>query len=177
MWNLKKQVIKFLSVTALIFLIFVSSAAAGEKRELIFYQTHTGERLTVIYKINVDYVPAALKQIDHLMRDHRYNKEHPIDPKLLDYLNDLLSAVNNHGEVNIISGYRSPETNQMLRSNGGGGVAKASLHMQGKALDFRLPGTDLKTLRDAALSMKRGGVGYYPEFDFIQIDTGRVRFW
>lgn len=177
MRNLKKQVIRFLSVTALIFLIFASPAAAGEKRELIFYQTHTGERLTVIYKINGDYVPEALKKIDHIMRDHRKNKEHAIDPKLLDYLYDLLSAVNNHGEVHIISCYRSPETNQMLRSHGGGGVAKGSLHMQGKALDFRLPGTNTNTLRDAALSMKRGGVGYYPDLDFIQIDTGRVRFW
>jgi len=182
MRNSKTFVHNFFPFPGLIFLLLlsgllVSSAYAENQRELSLYQTHTGERLSVTYKINGHYVPEALKKIDHIMRDHRKNKEHPIDPKLLDYLYDLLTAVNNHGEVHIISCYRSPETNQRLRSQGEGGVAKGSLHMQGKALDLRLPGTDTKTLRDTALSMKRGGVGYYPKLDFIQIDTGRVRFW
>ncbi len=177
MRNFKLWMIKSIFFSGLITLFVISSVAAGEKRELSLYQTHTGERLTVIYKINGNYLPEALKNIDHIMRDHRKNKEHPIDPKLLDYLYDLLTAVNNHGEVHIISCYRSPDTNKMLRSQGEGGVAKGSLHMQGKALDFRLPGTSTKTLRDAALSMKQGGVGYYPDLNFIQIDTGRVRFW
>jgi len=182
MQNFKTFIHNLFSFTGLIFLIMVSrllvsSACAEDQLDLSFYQTHTGERLTVTYKINGNYVPESLKKIDHIMRDHRKNKKYSIDPELLDYLYDLLSAVNNHGEVHIISCYRSPETNQRLRSQGEGGVAKGSLHMQGKALDFRLMDTDTKTLRDTALSMKRGGVGYYPKLDFIQIDTGRVRFW
>ena len=174
---LKTFIVHALPLFGLIFIALVSSAAADDKRSLSFYQTHTGERLTITYQVNGNYEPEALKKINHIMRDHRNNKEHPIDPKLIDYLFDLLTAVNNHGKVHIISGYRSPDTNKMLRSQGEGGVAKGSLHMQGKALDCRLPGTDTKTLRETALSMKRGGVGYYPDLDFIQIDTGRVRFW
>jgi uncharacterized protein YcbK (DUF882 family) len=94
----------------------------------------------------------------------------------MDYLYDLLTEVGNHGEVHIISGYRAPETNTKLRKRSKG-VAAGSLHMQGKALDFRLPGTDTAVLRDKALAMKQGGVGYYKKSDFIQIDTGRVRRW
>jgi uncharacterized protein YcbK (DUF882 family) len=101
---------------------------------------------------------------------------HPIDPKLLDFLYDLLTEVSFDGDVHIISGYRSPESNIKLRKQSNG-VADRSLHLKGKALDFRLPGIDTKRLRDTALSMKRGGVGYYKRLDFIHIDTGRVRFW
>jgi len=148
----------------------------GEDRRLSFYNTHTSEHIEVIYKKGEDYNPQALEKINYIFRDHRADKVHPIDPALLDYLYDLLSKVDYHGKVHIISGYRSPETNKKLRKNGSG-VAAGSLHMQGKALDFRLPGINTKTLRDTALDMKRGGVGYYKKLDFIQIDTGRVRFW
>ena len=110
------------------------------------------------------------------MRDHRSGDVHPIDPKLMDYLYDLLTEVDNHGEVHIISGYRAPKTNAKLRKRSKG-VAAGSLHKKGKALDFRLPGTDTAVLRDNALTMKRGGVGYYQKSDFIQIDTGRFRRW
>ena len=99
-----------------------------------------------------------------------------MDPKLLDFLYELLKELDYQGEIHIISGYRSPETNESLR-NQSSGIAKHSLHMQGKALDFRLPGVDTKTLRDKAHAMKRGGVGYYNKLDFIHIDTGRVRVW
>jgi uncharacterized protein YcbK (DUF882 family) len=159
-------------------LITLSSAMsfAAEDRKLSFYNTHTRERLTVIYKNAQGYNPEALKKINHILRDHRTGDIHPIDSKLMDYLYDLLTAVGNHGEVHIISGYRSPKTNKKLRQNSKGVVA-GSLHMQGKALDFRLPGTDTAVLRDKALAMKRGGVGYYKKSDFIQIDTGRVRRW
>ncbi len=156
----------------------VQPGAHAEERTLSFYQTHTKERLVVTYKKDGAYVQDALRKVDYLLRDHRTNAVHPIDPALLDYLYDLLSEVNDRGEVHIISGYRSPETNGKLRArNENSGVAKHSLHMLGKALDFRFPGTSTKRLRDAALAMKRGGVGYYPRLDFIQIDTGRVRFW
>ena len=145
-------------------------------RQFSFYSTHTHERLTVVYKNGERYVPEALKKIDYILRDHRTGEIHVIDPDLLDYLYDLLTAVGNHGEVHIISGYRSPKTNKKLRKKSNG-VAAGSLHMQGKALDFRLPGTPTTVLRDKALALKRGGVGYYKKSDFIQIDTGRFRSW
>ena len=117
-----------------------------------------------------------MEKISKILRDHRSGDIHPIDPKLMDFLYDLLTKVDNHSEVHIISGYRSPATNKKLRQRSKG-VASRSLHMQGKALDFRLPGTDTALLRDTARKMKRGGVGYYKKSDFIQIDTGRVRNW
>jgi uncharacterized protein YcbK (DUF882 family) len=159
-------------------LITLSSAMSfvAEDRKLSFYNTHTHERLTVIYKRDGNYIPEALKKICKILRDHRSGDIYDMDPELMDYLYDLLTEVGNHGEVHIISGYRSPKTNNKLRQNSNG-VAKGSLHMQGKALDFRLPGTDTAVLRDKALAMKRGGVGYYKKSDFIQIDTGRVRHW
>ena len=146
------------------------------ERSLFFYNTHTHERLTVIYKKGDAYIQEALGKINTILRDHRTGDIHPIDPKLIDFLYDLLSEVDNHGEVHIISGYRSPVTNKKLRGRSKG-VAAGSLHMQGKALDFRLPGTDTAVLRDTARAMKRGGVGYYKKLDFVQIDTGRVRTW
>ena len=146
------------------------------KRRLSFYNTHTAERLSLTYKENDTYIPDAMDKISKILRDHRSGDIHPIDPKLMDFLYDLLSKVDNHSEVHIISGYRSPATNKKLRQ-ASKGVASKSLHMQGKALDFRLPGTDTAILRDKARAMKRGGVGYYRKLDFIQIDTGRVRFW
>ena len=149
---------------------------AETERSLSFYNTHTHERLTVIYKKGDTYIQDALDKIKMILRDHRTGDIHPIDPKLMDFLYDLLAKVDNHGEVHIISGYRSPATNKKLRGRSKG-VAAGSLHMQGKALDFRLPGTDTAVLRDAARAMKRGGVGYYRKSDFVQIDTGRVRTW
>jgi uncharacterized protein YcbK (DUF882 family) len=157
----------------------VSSLAADEsnqERRLSFYNTHTHERLTVVYRNGGHYIPAALGKIDYILRDHRANEIHAMDPGLMDFLYDLLTAVANHGDVHIISGYGSPKTNARLRKKSKG-VAGGSLHMQGRALDFRLPGTDTAVLRDAARKMKRGGVGYYKKSDFIQIDTGRVRSW
>ena len=146
------------------------------QRVLSFYNTHTHERLTVNYKEGDSYIPEAMDKIAIILRDHRTGDVHPIDPELMDFLYDLLTEVGNHSEVHIISGYRSPATNKKLRQNSKG-VASKSQHMQGKALDFRLPGTDTAVLRDTARAMKRGGVGYYRKLDFVQIDTGRVRNW
>ena len=162
-----------------LFLCLSASAEGGQSatgRTLSFYNTHTHERLTVTYKNGDAYVAEAMDKISLILRDHRTGDIHPIDPQLMDFLYDLLTAVGNHGEVHIISGYRSPKTNQKLRGRSKG-VAARSLHMKGKALDFRLPGTDTAVLRDTARSMKRGGVGYYRKLDFVQIDTGRVRIW
>ena len=171
----------FLSGVVVSIFIFWSTYSPADdnqtlERRLSFYNTHTHERLTVVYKKGDGYVLGAMKKINYILRDHRANEIHAIDPRLMDFLYDLLTEVNYHGEVHIISGYRSPKTNAKLR-NKSKGVARGSLHMQGKALDFRLPGTDTAMLRDTARRMKRGGVGYYKKSDFIQIDTGRVRWW
>jgi uncharacterized protein YcbK (DUF882 family) len=167
-----------LLVCTLLFLLSALPARGtmGEERKLSIYNTHIGEHIEVTYKKGEAYNPQALEKIYYIFRDHRADKVHPIDPGLIDYLYDLLSRVDYYGEVHIISGYRSPETNKRLRNNSSG-VAAGSLHMQGKSLDFRLPGINTKTLRDTSLGMKRGGVGYYKKLDFIQIDTGRVRSW
>jgi uncharacterized protein YcbK (DUF882 family) len=175
------QLTLFLLLQAVFILLLLtapSRAAENQppERRLSFYNTHTHERLTVVYKKGGGYVLGAMGKISKILRDHRADELHAIDPGLMDFLYDLLTEVDNHGEVHIISGYRSPKTNTKLRQKSKG-VARGSLHMQGKALDFRLPGTDTAVLRDTARRMKRGGVGYYRKSDFIQIDTGRVRNW
>jgi uncharacterized protein YcbK (DUF882 family) len=171
---------KKLTTATVIFLCYLClSSVRGHsetRRRLSFYNTHTHEHLLVTYKKSGTYIPEAMEKISKILRDHRSGDIHPIDPKLMDFLYDLLSKVDNHSEVHIISGYRSPATNKRLRQRSKG-VASKSMHMQGKALDFRLPGTDTAILRDKACDMKRGGVGYYRKLDFVQIDTGRVRFW
>ena len=177
--NRLRYLLKLMSCFLTLFLCLSASAEGGQSatgRTLSFYNTHTHERLTVTYKNGDAYVAEAMDKISLILRDHRTGDIHPIDPQLMDFLYDLLTAVGNHGEVHIISGYRSPKTNQKLRGRSKG-VAARSLHMKGKALDFRLPGTDTAVLRDTARSMKRGGVGYYRKLDFVQIDTGRVRYW
>lgn len=154
------------------------SFAAGftDSKELSFLHTHTGERLNVAFFDGGKFVPDALEAVNHFLRDFRNDQVHPIDPELLATLYDLRRATDSTGEYQVISGYRSIETNEGLRKNSRG-VAKHSLHLEGKAIDVRLDGVDLARLRDAALSMERGGVGYYRKSDFVHIDTGRVRSW
>ena len=145
-------------------------------RALSFFHTHTDERLKVVYFDGRDYVPEALTQLNKLMRDHRTGEVHKIDVGVFDLL-DALCAKCGNGTYDIISGYRSPHTNELLRGKGSGGVAKRSLHMDGKAIDIRLNGRATPQLRAAAISLARGGVGYYPESNFLHVDTGRVRTW
>jgi uncharacterized protein YcbK (DUF882 family) len=173
--HLQKFAISFFILLAGVFYL-PHQGKSETQRVLSFYNTHTHERLTVIYKKGDSYDSEAMQKISKILRDHRSEDIHPIDPKLMDFLYDLLTEVDNHGEVHIISGYRSPTTNNKLRQKSTGEASK-SQHMQGKALDFRLPGTDTTVLRDKARAMKRGGVGYYRKLDFVQIDTGRVRQW
>ena len=170
--------IRLLAGLALLILLALPVCAVADSGERIlsFYNTHTHERLTVIYKNGNRYNPEALKKISYILRDHRSGDIYSMDPKLMDFVYDLLTKVKNHGEVHIISGYRSPKTNAKLRQKSKR-VARGSMHLKGKALDFRLPGTDTAVLRNTARAMKRGGVGYYRKSDFIQIDTGRVRNW
>ena len=145
-------------------------------RVLGFHNTHTGENLKTVYWEKGVYIPEALDEINVVLRDHRTGDVHTMDPKLLDLLAHLRQSMDSGQAFEVISGYRSPKTNAMLAANSSG-VAKKSLHMQGMAIDIRLPGKRLKDLRSAALSLKGGGVGYYPKSDFVHVDTGRVRFW
>lgn len=148
-------------------------------RRLSFYHTHTGEALDVVYAENGSYIADALTEIDFLLRDFRSGDVHPIDPNLLDILSALQDRVGHPGTFEVISGFRSPATNEMLRhqSSGQSGVSRKSLHLRGQAIDIRLTGAETSQLRRTAISMARGGVGYYPESDFLHLDTGRVRSW
>lgn len=151
-------------------------SAAVDVRRLSFVNTHTGDTFADAYWENGDYVPDAMAAINHVMRDHRSGEAHEIDPRLLDQLHNLKAAVETTAPYQIISGYRSPATNARLHE-ASNGVATRSLHMQGRAIDIRIRGVDTARLRDAALGMSAGGVGYYQASDFVHIDTGRVRSW
>jgi uncharacterized protein YcbK (DUF882 family) len=145
-------------------------------RVLRFNHTHTGEKLAIEYWKGGTYEAESLGAINHLMRDFRTGDVHPIDPALLDFLHDLEGLTETSRPFEIISAYRSPETNAQLR-NHTDGVAKNSLHLKGQAIDIRLTDVPLPTLHRAALATRRGGVGYYPGSDFVHVDTGRLRFW
>ena len=150
--------------------------ASSQPRRLSFFHTHTSEHLDLVYYEAGTYIPAALEEINRLLRDFRSEEIYPIDRHLLDLLHTIHAQTGRRTSYEIISGYRSPATNQMLREKSGG-VAKRSLHMQGRAIDVRLQGFDTNELRRIARSLGGGGVGYYPESDFLHLDTGRVRYW
>jgi len=150
--------------------------ASPAPRQLRFYHTHTGEKLNLVYHENGAYLPDALDEINHLLRDFRSDDVFPIDPALLDFLHAARDRVGSTAGVEIISAYRSPATNEMLRKRGGG-VAQKSQHLAGKAIDVRLTDVATADLRQASLDLARGGVGYYPKSDFVHLDTGRVRWW
>ena len=150
---------------------------AGEPRTLSFSHLHTGERLGDIEYFSAgSYLPDALGEINHLLRDFRTGDVGSMDPALLDLLHELRQLTGSTQPFQIISGYRSPATNEALRARSGG-VARHSLHMEGQAIDIRLGDVPLPQLRAAALSLARGGVGYYPASNFVHVDTGRVRSW
>lgn len=145
-------------------------------RALRFTHLHTGERLAVEYFSGRVYLPDAMAAIDRVLRDFRTEEVHPIDTDLLDLLSRLTDLTGTREPFQVISGYRSPATNEMLRGRSDG-VAAGSLHMQGRAIDVRLGDVPLVALRRAALSARRGGVGYYRASNFVHVDTGRVRSW
>jgi uncharacterized protein YcbK (DUF882 family) len=153
-----------------------AAAAAPNERILRLYNTHTGESLRSIFWAEGQFIPDALQDINKLLRDHRNNKIAPIDPQLLVLLDRISAKFGDHPTLHIISGYRSPETNEMLHENTTG-VAKHSLHMDGKAIDVRIPGQDLAKLHRIAMAERAGGVGYYPDSQFVHMDVGRVRYW
>ena len=156
-----------------------SNTPAGREYRLRFYHTHTGERLDIVYRRGNTYVPEALADLDHFLRDHRTGDVHHFDPRLFDLLYDLTASLHDTGgEINVVCGYRTPWSNEFLRTrNAHTGVAQHSLHMQAEAIDIRLPGVLTADLRDAALRLHRGGVGYYRSSDFVHVDVGRVRRW
>lgn len=183
---------RFLWAAALALVLIVSSGARVQSRQLPvqqtysqesqehrlrLYNTHTGERIDIDYRRGDQYISSALAKLDYFLRDHRTNDVRHFDPRLYDILSDLTESIGHPGgEIDIVCGYRTPSTNESLRAHTTG-VAKNSLHIQAEAIDLRMPGIDTLKLRQAALALRRGGVGYYPHSDFIHVDTGRVRQW
>jgi uncharacterized protein YcbK (DUF882 family) len=162
--------------------LFPMSAVASingflaSRRRLCFYNTHTDEKLEVCYYTQGRYQPGALRKINHIFRDHYSGEVKPIHKDLIDFLHTISKTIGHDVPFHIVSGYRSPKTNAMLRRKSRA-VAKNSLHMQGKAVDIRIPDYDTKRLRNICMKMQTGGVGYYPESDFVHVDTGNVRCW
>lgn len=147
------------------------------EHRLHLFHTHTGERLDIVFRRGDEYAPEAIAKLDYFLRDHRTGEVRHFDPRIYDVLEELTHAVGYpSGQIDIVCGYRTPWSNEFLRARTDG-VAKNSLHLRAEAIDLRMPGVDTSQLRGAALSLHRGGVGYYPHSDFIHVDIGRVRQW
>jgi len=154
-----------------------AAVASAPEYRLRLFHTHTGERIDIVYRRGDAYVPEALAELNHYLRDHRTGAVLAYDPRVFDLLHDLDANLGRpNGEIDIVCGYRTPWSNEFLRTHGHG-VAVHSLHMEAKAIDIRMPGVETSTLRDAALALHRGGVGYYAKSEFVHVDVGRVRRW
>ncbi len=153
-----------------------AAAAVPSVHRLSFYHIHTAEKLSVAYREGGALIPGALIEINRHLRDFRTEQIHDIDVGLLDALHDLFTMFEGRGNFEVISGYRSPRTNAALR-HVTTGVAENSLHIQGRAIDVRLTSAKTVALRDAAIALRHGGVGYYPESNFVHLDTGALRTW
>jgi uncharacterized protein YcbK (DUF882 family) len=151
----------------------------GKKYELRLHHLHSGETIDVVYRIGDTYIPNAIDQLDYFLRDSRTQDEKAYDPREFDVLHNLMARLGRpDGMIDIVCGYRTPWTNEFLRTRGRHtGVAKNSQHVQAKAIDIRVPGVRTRTLRDVALSLDEGGVGYYPRSQFVHVDVGPVRTW
>jgi uncharacterized protein YcbK (DUF882 family) len=171
-----------ISASAMIATLFSSPVSAaidasyGENQSLSFYNIHTRERLETCYRTNGRLVHPAIQQINYILRDFRTGEIKPIDPNLLDLLYHIVTEVKPRCPISIISGYRCPRTNAALRRVTTG-VSKNSLHMKGRAIDIRIPGYRTADLRQLAINLRRGGVGYYPKSNFVHLDTGPIRTW
>lgn len=173
---------RFLRLVAVAEVPLVAPAARASmpaERRLALVHTHTRERVNLAYAASERYIPAAMATLDRFLRDHYSGDVGRIDAQLFDLLYRVRRELGASDEVpfEIISGYRAPTTNARLRESRGGGVARHSLHMEGRALDIRLPAVPLADLRDAALALRAGGVGFYAREQFVHVDTGRVRAW
>ncbi|MFP5227496.1 MAG: DUF882 domain-containing protein [Acidobacteriota bacterium] len=168
--------------TAAIVLLLSGSRilAAGStppKYRLRLYNLHTGERLNTVYRIGDQYQPDAVAQLDRILRDYRTGSVRDYDPREFDLLHDLMAHLGlPDGEIDIVCGYRTQRTNDSLRQHGHA-VALHSQHIEAKAIDIRIPGLSAARVRDAALALHRGGVGYYAALDFVHVDVGPVRRW
>lgn len=158
--------------------------ATGQRYELKLYHLHTGESLDIVYRIGDTYIPSALEELNHFLRDHRTQDVSSYDPSEFDLLHNLLTRLHRpNATIDIVCGYRSPQSNEFLRTLGGTvdpsatGVAEHSQHVLAKAIDIRVPGVSTRRLDQAALSLKAGGVGYYPVSQFVHVDVGPVRQW
>jgi uncharacterized protein YcbK (DUF882 family) len=174
----RRRLFKALAAAAAVAAVSPTRLFAGPRdpRDVSFVHTHTHERLSVTYFADGSYDAESLAALNRLLRDHRTGEQHPIDPALIDILHDLRVATGTASPFQVISGYRSPGTNGMLRERSSG-VASGSLHLEGRAVDIRLADVRSAALRDAAIRLHRGGVGYYATSDFVHIDTGRFRTW
>lgn len=146
-------------------------------RTLSLVHTHTHENIALAYAVGANYVPEALGSLNRFLRDHYSGEVGVMDPQMFDLIHRVKELLGSAQAFEVISGYRGAATNARLRQTRGGGVATHSLHMDGRAIDLRLPGVALSDLRDAALSLRLGGVGFYPREQFVHLDTGRVRRW
>jgi uncharacterized protein YcbK (DUF882 family) len=146
------------------------------EKSLAFYNIHTAEKLKTVYWTEGNYLADSLREINYVLRDPRNNEVHDIDTRLLDLLFAIRQEIETNQPFHVISGYRSADTNAFLRAHTKG-VAENSLHLVGKAIDIRSPGKDLRSLHKVAMTLKGGGVGYYPKSDFVHIDIGRARYW
>lgn len=154
-----------------------TSTSASPQYWLHLYHLHTEEHIDVMYRVGNHYLPNALAQLNHFLRDHRTNAVKTYDPSEFDLLHDLMAKLGRpDGEIDIVCGYRSPWSNQYLRAHTVG-VAKHSQHMLARAIDIRVPGVSSNQVRKVALSLHRGGVGYYPSSNFVHVDVGPVRQW
>jgi uncharacterized protein YcbK (DUF882 family) len=150
---------------------------ADSPYRLHFFHTHTGERLNIVYRNDEGYDQESLTRLNRYLRDHRTGEIREYDPRLFDLLHDLTTSLGNPDlEIDVVCGYRTPWSNEFLRTHGHG-VARHSLHMQAMAIDIRVPGIPTARLRDAAVTLRRGGVGYYAVSNFVHVDVGRVRRW
>lgn len=154
----------------------VPTSVPASVRTLSFRHTHTGEVLSLAYAAGDAYLTEALARVSWFLRDFRNGESRAIDPQLLDQLHTLSAVTGTRASYEVISGYRSPATNELLQRRGGG-VATHSLHLEGRAIDVRLADVPLADLRDAATSLHAGGVGFYAQSQFVHLDTGRVRRW
>jgi uncharacterized protein YcbK (DUF882 family) len=158
-----------------------ANAAEGPLREyrLRLFHTHTNERINIVYRRGDVYIPEAVNRLDQFLRDHRTGDVRQLDERLFDLLHDLSESLGKPGaEIDIVCGYRTPWSNEFLRTRTPlSGVAVHSLHMEGEAIDIRMPGVSTSRLRNAALILHRGGVGFYPTSQFVHVDVGRVRRW
>lgn len=144
--------------------------------DIAFVNTHTGEKFSGTYRVGAKYLPDAFEEINYVLRDFRTNEVFPIDPRVIDIIYMVHRKTGRNQPLEILSGYRSPKTNAMLR-DASTGVARNSMHLSGQAIDFRMAGVSTRGLRDIATGFKAGGVGYYPRSDFVHVDTGKFRTW